>query len=125
MSPSYILPVFANSQVQAMFLHYFTALISLVELIFRSTYSHYLVIRLVLGNLAFWTHGACIVYPSESFDPVSIVDALSQEKCTALHGVPTHFLGVLSEVERRKSRGEMVNLSNLRYVTYSCIYLTS
>jgi acyl-CoA synthetase (AMP-forming)/AMP-acid ligase II len=35
-----------------------------------------------------------------------IVDALAapyapDETCTALHGVPTHFLGVLQEIERR------------------------
>ncbi|KAE9391098.1 acetyl-CoA synthetase-like protein [Gymnopus androsaceus JB14] len=67
-----------------------------------------------LGNLAIWSHGACIVYPSDSFNPAAIVNALVKEKCTALHGVPTHFLGVLAEVERRKSRGEEVDLSNLR-----------
>ncbi|KAJ3918739.1 acetyl-CoA synthetase-like protein [Lentinula edodes] len=71
-------------------------------------------LRLVLGNLAFWSHSACVVYPSESFDPVAIVDTLINEKCSALHGVPTHFLGVLSEVEKRKSQGEGVDLSNLR-----------
>ena len=27
------------------------------------------------------------------------------EKCAALHGVPTHFLAVLAEVERRRSDG--------------------
>ncbi|KAJ7627576.1 hypothetical protein DFH06DRAFT_1227565 [Mycena polygramma] len=69
---------------------------------------------LVLGNLAAWTHGACIVYPSEIFNPEAIVDAVVQEKCTALHGVPTHFLGVLSEVERRHAIGETVDTSNLR-----------
>jgi acyl-CoA synthetase (AMP-forming)/AMP-acid ligase II len=53
--------------------------------------------RLVVGNLAAWSHGACIVYPSESFDPEAIVDAVEQERYTALHGVPTHFLGVLTE----------------------------
>ncbi|KAJ6449425.1 hypothetical protein C8R47DRAFT_999222 [Mycena vitilis] len=70
--------------------------------------------RLVLGNLAAWTHGACIVYSSEIFSPEAIVDAVVQEKCTALHGVPTHFLGVLSEVERRHATGETVDTSNLR-----------
>ncbi|KAJ6571734.1 hypothetical protein B0H19DRAFT_666546 [Mycena capillaripes] len=69
---------------------------------------------LVLGNLAAWTYGACIVYPSETFDPKAIVDAVVQEKCTALHGVPTHFLGVLSEVERRQANGEIVDTSRLR-----------
>ncbi|KAH6909638.1 acyl-CoA synthetase [Coprinopsis sp. MPI-PUGE-AT-0042] len=69
---------------------------------------------LVLGNLACWTHAACIVYPSEIYDPVAIVDAVSEEGCTALHGVPTHFLGVLSEVEKRKSHGERLDFSKLR-----------
>ncbi|KAF7289906.1 hypothetical protein MIND_01365500 [Mycena indigotica] len=70
--------------------------------------------RLVLGNLAAWSHGACIVYPSEIFHPPSIVDAIIEEKCTALHGVPTHFNGVLSEVDKRRSSGEAVDIRNLR-----------
>ncbi|KAL5498673.1 hypothetical protein ACEPAH_2028 [Sanghuangporus vaninii] len=67
-----------------------------------------------LGNLAAWTHGSCIVYPSEIFDAPSIVDAVLQEQCTALHGVPTHFLAVLSEVERRRAMGEMLDIRRLR-----------
>ncbi|KAJ7039801.1 hypothetical protein C8F04DRAFT_949273 [Mycena alexandri] len=70
--------------------------------------------RLVLGNLAAWSHGACIVYPSEIFNPKAIVDAVVEEKCTALHGVPTHFLGVLSEVERRRDNGETLDIPRLR-----------
>lgn len=70
--------------------------------------------RLVLGNLAAWSHGVCVVYPSESFDPKAIVDAVEQERCTALHGVPTHFLGVLAEVQRRKEAGVKLDLSRLR-----------
>ncbi|KAJ7484755.1 acyl-CoA synthetase [Mycena latifolia] len=69
---------------------------------------------LVLGNLAAWTHGACIVYPSEIFDPKAIVDAVVQEKCSALHGVPTHFLGVLAEVDRRRANGEPMDMQRLR-----------
>ncbi|KAJ2918969.1 hypothetical protein MD484_g1453, partial [Candolleomyces efflorescens] len=61
-----------------------------------------------------WTHGACIVYPSEIFDPEAIVDAVVEERCTALHGVPTHFLGVLSEVEKRKKWGANLDFSSLR-----------
>ena len=57
--------------------------------------------RLVLGNLAAWAYGASVVYPSPIFDPPAIVDAVIHERCTALHGVPTHFLGVLEEIERR------------------------
>ncbi|KAF9482709.1 acetyl-CoA synthetase-like protein [Pholiota conissans] len=69
---------------------------------------------LVLGNLAAWTHGSCIVYPSEIFDPPAIVDAVVGERCTALHGVPTHFLGVLSEVDKRKDVGSPADMSSLR-----------
>ena len=70
--------------------------------------------RLVLGNLAAWTHGACIVYPSEIYDAPSIVDAVTEERCTALHGVPTHFLGVLAEVQRRRDEGQRVDTRCLR-----------
>ncbi|KAJ7637134.1 hypothetical protein FB45DRAFT_789374 [Roridomyces roridus] len=69
---------------------------------------------LVLGNLAAWTHGACIVYASEIFDPKAIVETVVQEKCTALHGVPTHFLGVLAEVDRRRANGEVFHTPQLR-----------
>lgn len=73
-------------------------------------------LRLVLGNLAAWTHGSSIVYPSAIFDPPAIVDAVVQEKCTALHGVPTHFIGVLQEIEKRQAAGEHLDLSRLRRV---------
>ncbi|KAI0630805.1 acyl-CoA synthetase [Trametes polyzona] len=69
---------------------------------------------LVIGNLAAWTHGACIVYPSELYNPLAIVDAVTQERCTAIHGVPTHFLGVLHEVQERREKGEIVDTSCLR-----------
>ncbi|KAI9508077.1 acetyl-CoA synthetase-like protein [Russula earlei] len=70
--------------------------------------------RLVLGNLAAWCHGSAIVYPSEIYDPRAIVDAVIDERCTALHGVPTHFLGVLAEIERREQSGENLDFSRLR-----------
>jgi acyl-CoA synthetase (AMP-forming)/AMP-acid ligase II len=66
----------------------------------------------VLGNLASSAHGVCIVYPSEIFDPEAIVDAVVEERRTALHGVPTHFLGVLSELEKRKG-GANLDFSSL------------
>lgn len=72
--------------------------------------------RLVIGNLAAWTHGASIVYPSEIFDPKAIVDAVVSERCTALHGVPTHFLGILAELDKRRAAREKVDTSSLRYV---------
>ena len=50
---------------------------------------------MVLGNLAATTHGACIVYPAETFDPVATLQACSEERCTSLYGVPTMFIAEL------------------------------
>jgi len=51
---------------------------------------------MVLGNLACFSHGATVVYPSEMFDPLSTLQAVEAERCTALHGVPTMFVTELS-----------------------------
>ena len=45
------------------------------------------------------------------------MEAVEQEKCTALHGVPTHFIGVLSELEKRHEMGKYPDLSRLRCVS--------
>jgi fatty-acyl-CoA synthase len=50
---------------------------------------------MVLGNLACTSHGATMVVPSEAFDPERALEAVAAEKCTALHGVPTMFIGEL------------------------------
>lgn len=46
---------------------------------------------LVLGLLAVVTHGAKIVYPAEVFDVAATLRAISDEACTAVHGVPAMF----------------------------------
>jgi fatty-acyl-CoA synthase len=50
---------------------------------------------MVLGNLAATAHGACIVYPGEIFDPLATLQAVSEERCTSLYGVPTMFIAEL------------------------------
>ncbi len=50
---------------------------------------------MVLGNLACVTHGAAIVYPSDGFDPLRVLEAVQAERCTGLHGVPTMFIAEL------------------------------
>ena len=50
---------------------------------------------MVLGNLACLTHGATIVYPNDAFEPLSVLQAVQQERCTGLHGVPTMFIAEL------------------------------
>ncbi|KFA45461.1 hypothetical protein S40293_10181 [Stachybotrys chartarum IBT 40293] len=44
---------------------------------------------LVLGLLAVLTHGGKIVYPAEVFDTNATLNAISDEACTAVHGVPS------------------------------------
>lgn len=51
---------------------------------------------MVGGNLAVLTHGGCLVYPSDAFEPLTVLQAIESEKCTALHGVPTMFIAELN-----------------------------
>ena len=50
---------------------------------------------MVLAVLACVSTGAAMVFPGESFDPVATLEAVSDERCTALHGVPTMFIAEL------------------------------
>jgi fatty-acyl-CoA synthase len=50
---------------------------------------------MVLGNLACLSHGATMVYPAESFDPLASLAAVQAERCAALYGVPTMFIAML------------------------------
>jgi len=52
---------------------------------------------MVLGNLSCATHGACVVVPSESFDPQAVLAAVEQERFTSLYGVPTMFIAELEQ----------------------------
>ena len=64
---------------------------------------------MVLGNLACLTHGATIVYPNDGFDALSVLQAVQEEKCTGLHGVPTMFIAELDH-----PRFKEFDLSSLR-----------
>lgn len=50
---------------------------------------------MVVSNLACLSVGACIVLPSEHFEAGATLAAIQQERCTALHGVPTMFIAEL------------------------------
>ncbi|KAE8152044.1 hypothetical protein BDV25DRAFT_128333 [Aspergillus avenaceus] len=54
----------------------------------------------VLGYMATATHGAAIVFPAEAFSAKAALQAVQNEKCTALYGVPTMFLEELSLIEQ-------------------------
>jgi fatty-acyl-CoA synthase len=51
---------------------------------------------MVMGNLAATSHGACMVIPAPSFDPIATLEAVQAERCTSLYGVPTMFIAELS-----------------------------
>ncbi|WP_027793063.1 AMP-binding protein [Paraburkholderia acidipaludis] len=50
---------------------------------------------MVLAVLACVSVGANMVFPGEAFDPRATLEAVSEEQCTALHGVPTMFIAEL------------------------------
>ena len=50
---------------------------------------------MVLSNVAALTHGTALVYPAEAFDPLTVLESIEAERCTALHGVPTMFIAEL------------------------------
>ncbi|MFE7187397.1 AMP-binding protein [Streptomyces erythrochromogenes] len=52
---------------------------------------------MVMGNLACTSHGAAMVIPAPSFDPVATLAAVESERCTSLYGVPTMFIAELAE----------------------------
>ena len=51
---------------------------------------------MVMGNLGCLSHGACVIYPSEGFEPEAVLQAVQAEKATALYGVPTMFIAELA-----------------------------
>ncbi|PVX97456.1 AMP-binding protein [Paraburkholderia unamae] len=54
---------------------------------------------MVLAVLACVSVGANMVFPGEAFDPRATLEAVSEEGCTALHGVPTMFIAELDHPE--------------------------
>jgi fatty-acyl-CoA synthase len=64
---------------------------------------------MVLGTLTAVAHGAAMVFPSEGFDPLAVLETVQEERCTALHGVPTMFIAELDHPDFAK-----FDLSSLR-----------
>ena len=63
-------------------------------------------ILLVLGSLV---SGAAVVIPSPLFDAHRVLEAIQQERCTVLYGVPTMFITELEDLDF-----EAFNLRSLR-----------
>jgi fatty-acyl-CoA synthase len=63
----------------------------------------------VLSNVACVTTGATMVVPAPYFDAEATLQAIAEERCTALHGVPTMFIAELEHPQFAK-----FDLSSLR-----------
>ncbi len=57
---------------------------------------------MVIGVLACLTHGSCMVFPGEGFDPLTTMQAVAEERCTALYGVPTMFIAQLEHPDFKR-----------------------
>lgn len=64
---------------------------------------------MVMGTLGCVSKGAAMVVPGEGFEPVAVLKAVSEERCTALYGVPTMFVAMLDHPDFRS-----FDLSSLR-----------
>jgi fatty-acyl-CoA synthase len=62
-----------------------------------------------IGNLGCVASGATMVYPSPVFDPLQTLEAVSEEGCTSLYGVPTMFIAELEHPDLAR-----FDLSSLR-----------
>lgn len=54
---------------------------------------------MVMGNLGCVTHGATMIYASEGFEPLAVLQTVEEERATALYGVPTMFIAELEHPE--------------------------
>ncbi len=64
---------------------------------------------MVVCTLGCLTHGATLVIPAPHFEAGAVLRAIEQERCTAVHGVPTMFVAELEHPEF-----ESFDLSSLR-----------
>ncbi len=64
---------------------------------------------MVAGNLGCITYGATMIYPADGFEPKDVLEAVEQERATALFGVPTMFIAELEHPDFKK-----YDLSSLR-----------
>jgi len=64
---------------------------------------------MVMGNLAATTHGSCMVIPAPAFESRATLQAVQEEHCSSLYGVPTMFIAELGDPDF-----ESYDLSSLR-----------
>ncbi|KFV04108.1 hypothetical protein N339_07221, partial [Pterocles gutturalis] len=63
----------------------------------------------VAGCMVMALHGSSCIFPSPSFEGKATLEAVAREKCSFLHGTPTMFIDMLSQLE-----SDSYDLSTLR-----------
>ena len=67
----------------------------------------------MMGNtciaLAGLLRGAALIMPCEAFDPPQVLQAISQEKCTAVYGSPSMLIGLVDHSEFQKEGWKTVS----------------
>lgn len=69
---------------------------------------------MVMGTIAAFSHGACIIIPAPSFKPRESLKAVQAAGATSLYGVPTMFINELAEAEDHIEYGSPYDLKTLR-----------
>ncbi len=63
----------------------------------------------VLGTMACVTHGSTMV-PVETFSPQAVLETMTRERCTAVHGVPTMFIAELEELAKNPGKYDLSHM---------------
>ncbi|ROT47275.1 AMP-binding protein [Candidatus Cardinium hertigii] len=53
----------------------------------------------VMGSLSALIHFQTCVFPAPSFEPLAALQAIDEEKCTAVYGTPTMFIDMMNHAE--------------------------
>lgn len=69
---------------------------------------------MVMGTIAAFSHGACIIIPGPTFKSRETLKAVHSAKATSLYGVPTMFINELEEAHDFHEYGSPYDLSSLR-----------
>jgi fatty-acyl-CoA synthase len=68
---------------------------------------------MVLGSIAAIAIGAAIVIPDDHFDALTTLQAIAEERCTALYGVPTMFIRELEHPALRRLDLQSLRTGNI------------
>jgi fatty-acyl-CoA synthase len=63
-----------------------------------------------MGSLGAVTRGAAMIIPAEYFNPAATLEAIQNERCTTIYGVPTMFIALLAILEGTSVKPNLTSL---------------